>query len=78
DRGRIALADPEVFKRDPVNILRLFPVADINGLEFHPDALKRVTRSLALIANALRENDEANRLFMSILTSTRDPALILR
>ncbi|MBY3180946.1 [protein-PII] uridylyltransferase [Rhizobium sp. 25PS6] len=78
DRGRIALADPEVFKRDPINIIRLFHVADINGLEFHPDALKRVTRSLALIDNALRENDEANRLFMSILTSKRDPALILR
>ncbi|MBX4967540.1 [protein-PII] uridylyltransferase [Rhizobium binae] len=78
DRGRIALADPDVFKRDPVSILRLFHVADINGLEFHPDALKRVTRSLALIDNRLRENDEANRLFMSILTSKRDPALILR
>ncbi|EJT02989.1 [protein-PII] uridylyltransferase [Rhizobium sp. CCGE 510] len=78
DRGRIALADAEVFKRDPVSILRLFHVADINGLEFHPDALKRVTRSLALIDNNLRENDEANRLFMSILTSKRDPALILR
>ncbi|UVD57072.1 [protein-PII] uridylyltransferase [Rhizobium sp. Pop5] len=78
DRGRIALADAEVFKRDPVSIIRLFHVADINGLEFHPDALKRVTRSLALIDNKLRENDEANRLFMSILTSKRDPALILR
>ncbi|ARO22260.1 [protein-PII] uridylyltransferase [Rhizobium sp. S9] len=78
DRGRIALADADVFKRDPVSILRLFHVADINGLEFHPDALKRVTRSLALIDNSLRENDEANRLFMSILTSKRDPALVLR
>ncbi|MDK4731672.1 [protein-PII] uridylyltransferase [Rhizobium sp. CNPSo 3490] len=78
DRGRIALADADVFKRDPVSILRLFHVADITGLEFHPDALKRVTRSLALIDNSLRENDEANRLFMSILTSKRDPALILR
>ncbi|OWV68966.1 bifunctional uridylyltransferase/uridylyl-removing protein [Rhizobium sp. R339] len=78
DRGRIALADAEVFKRDPISIIRLFHVADINGLEFHPDALKRVTRSLALIDNKLRENDEANRLFMSILTSKRDPALILR
>ncbi len=78
DRGRITLADAEVFKRDPVSIIRLFHVADINGLEFHPDALKRVTRSLGLINNDLRENDEANRLFLSILTSKRDPALILR
>ncbi|AYG57896.1 [protein-PII] uridylyltransferase [Rhizobium jaguaris] len=78
DRGRIALANPDVFKRDPVNLIRLFFVADINGLEFHPDALKRVTRSLGLIDNDLRENEEANRLFLSILTSKRDPELILR
>ncbi|MDE1992909.1 MAG: [protein-PII] uridylyltransferase, partial [Rhizobiaceae bacterium] len=78
DRGRIALANPDVFKRDPVSLIRLFFVADINGLEFHPDALKRVTRSLGLIDNDLRENEEANRLFLAILTSKRDPALILR
>lgn len=78
DRGRITIADPEVFKRDPVNLIRLFHIADINGLEFHPDALKLVTRSLKLVNNALRENDEANRLFLSILTSPRDPTLSLR
>ena len=78
DRGRITLTDADVFKRDPVNIIRLFHMADINGLEFHPDALKRVTRSLSLINQDLRDNEEANRLFLSILTSKRDPALILR
>ncbi|MBD8553686.1 [protein-PII] uridylyltransferase [Rhizobium sp. CFBP 8762] len=78
DRGRIMLAAPDVFAQDPVNIIRLFHVADINGLEFHPDALKHVTRSLKLITPALRENDEANRLFLSVLTSRRDPELILR
>lgn len=78
DRGRITIANTDVFKRDPVNLIRLFHIADINELEFHPDALKLVTRSLRLINNALRENDEANRLFLSILTSPRDPALILR
>ncbi|MDE1159867.1 MAG: [protein-PII] uridylyltransferase [Neorhizobium sp.] len=78
DRGRITLANPDVFKRDPVSIIRFFHVADLTGLELHPDALKRMTRSLSLIDPALRENDEANRLFMSILTSRRDPALMLR
>lgn len=78
DRGRITIASSDVFKRDPVNLIRLFHIADLNGLEFHPDALKLVTRSLRLINNALRENDEANRLFLSILTSPRDPALMLR
>ena len=78
DRGRIALANPDVVKNDPVSIIRFFHVADIHGLEFHPDALRRLTRSFSLIDNALRENEEANRLFLSILTSPRDPALILR
>lgn len=78
DRGRITIASTEVFKRDPVNLIRLFHIADINGLEFHPDALKLVTRSLRLINATLREDEEANRLFLSILTSPRDPALMLR
>ncbi len=78
DGGRIALAGTDVFKRDPVNLMRLFHIADINGLEFHPAALKQVTRSLGLITPHLRENEEANRLFLSILTSRRNPELILR
>ncbi|WP_052161880.1 [protein-PII] uridylyltransferase [Hoeflea sp. BAL378] len=78
DKGRITLADADVFKRDPVNIIRLFHLADIRGLEFHPDALKRVTRSLRMINAEVRENEEANRLFLSILTSKRQPAIILR
>lgn len=78
DRGRIALADPAVFKRDPMSIMRLFHVADLNGLEFHPDALKAVTRSLSLIDNEFRESEEANRIFLSILTSRKDPGFILR
>ncbi len=78
DRGRIALANPDIFKKDPVNLIRFFHVADINGLEFHPDALTRITRSLGLINAEIRENEEANRLFLAILTSKRDPAVILR
>ncbi len=73
DRGRIALANKNVFKEDPVNIIRLFRVANINGLAFHPDALYAVTRSLSLIKNDIRENEEANRLFLSILTSKNNP-----
>jgi [protein-PII] uridylyltransferase len=78
DRGRLALVDNDVFKNDPVSIIRIFHISDINDLELHPDALRVLTRSLSLIDNDLRENAEANRLFISILTSKRDPALSLR
>lgn len=78
DNHRINIADDGVFSRDPVNLIRLFYLADRHGLEFHPDAIKLVTRSLKLIDAGLREDEEANRLFLEILTSERDPALTLR
>jgi [protein-PII] uridylyltransferase len=78
DKGRIDVAAPETFSRDPVNLIRLFHFADLNGLEFHPNALKHVTRSLGLIDDALRNNEDANRQFLAILTSRRDPELMLR
>jgi len=78
ENHRINIADADVFKRDPVNIIRIFHLADKLGLEFHPDAMQQLTRSLKLINAELRENAEANRLFLDVLTSPRNPELILR
>ncbi|MER9873360.1 [protein-PII] uridylyltransferase [Mesorhizobium sp. M0195] len=78
DNHRINIADDEVFERDPVNLLRLFWFADKHGLEFHPDALKLLTRSLGLVGKALRRDEEANRLFLDVLTSDRNAELNLR
>ncbi|NMG37904.1 [protein-PII] uridylyltransferase [Chelativorans sp. ZYF759] len=78
DNHRINAIDEEVFARDPVNLLRLFWLADRHGLEYHPEVLKLVTRSLKLIDRDLRRNEEANRLFLDILTSDRNPELNLR
>lgn len=78
DNHRINIADDQVFRRDPVNLLRLFWFADKHGLEFHPDALKLLTRSLTLVDRTLRRNPEANRFFIDVLTSDRNPELNLR
>ena len=78
DNDRINIADDHVFERDPVNMLRLFWFADRHGLEYHPDALKLLTRSLGLVDRNLRRNAEANRLFLDLLTSDRNPELNLR
>jgi [protein-PII] uridylyltransferase len=78
DNQRINVADPQVFERDPVNLIRLFWFADRHGLEYHPDALKLLTRSLKLVDRNLRRDEEANRLFLDILTSDRSPELNLR
>ena len=71
--GRISLADDAGFEEDPVNLIRLFHLADLHELELHPDTLKRVHRSLDLIDDDVRADAEANRLFIAILTNTRDP-----
>lgn len=78
DNERINIADDQVFQRDPVNLLRLFWFGNKHGLEYHPDAIKLVTRSLKLVDRGLRRDPEANRLFVDILTSDRDPELNLR
>ena len=38
DAGRLTVADNGVFSRHPVNLVRLFHVADRNNLTIHPDA----------------------------------------
>src|SRR6476620_5993391 len=78
DKNRIRLAQASVFKRDPVNLIRIFHLAQKHNLAFHPDAMRAITRSLNLIDARLRENEEANELFIEILTSKNDPETVLR
>jgi len=78
DNNRINVAAPDVFKHDPVNLIRIFRLAQKNNLAFHPDAMRGVTRSLGLINAQLRENPEANRLFMEILTSDNAEIVLRR
>src|SRR5471032_3185068 len=47
-------------------------------MAFHPDAMRVMTRSLDLINSDLREDKEANRLFLEIITSKNDPETVLR
>lgn len=75
---RIAVADDTIFERDPVNLIRLFWLADKHNLAFHPDTIQLVRRSLKFITKRVREDPEANRLFLDILTSKNQPETVLR
>jgi [protein-PII] uridylyltransferase len=77
ENGRLN-AKENAFRRDPVNLIRIFHMADAKGVDVHPAALRTITRSLDLIDDKLREDREANRLFLEILTSRRDPERTLR
>jgi len=77
--NRLTVKSGGVFQDDPVNLLRLFYLAQNLDLDIHPRALRLVTRSLRLIDPKLRGNREANRLFVEMLTSeTRNPEEALK
>lgn len=78
EHGRITVARPEVFEDNPVNLLRIFQVAGREGVMFHPDALKKITRSMRLIDARLRASPEANACFLDILTSPESVERVLR
>jgi [protein-PII] uridylyltransferase len=78
DNARITIARPNVFKRDPVNLIRLFYLAQRHNLAIHPEAMRAATHSLKLIDKDVREDEEANRLFLEILTSKNDAETVLR
>ncbi len=46
----------DAFERDPVNLIRLFWLADRHNLPVHPDATRLATRSLRLIGPSLRKD----------------------
>jgi len=78
DAGRLDVASEHQFRDDPVSLIRLFHVAQKEGLDIHPHALRLATQSLRLVDNELRNNPEANRLFVDILTSDKNPEIALR
>jgi [protein-PII] uridylyltransferase len=78
DGDRLAVGDPDAFLADPVNLLRLFEVAQRHELDIHPAALRLVARNLKLVDHRLRADPEANRLFVAMLTSTKGPETALR
>jgi len=78
DNDRVSVIDNDAFERDPVNLIRLYWVADRANLAIHPDASRLVTQSLKRIDAKLRADPEANRLFLEILTSRRSPEITLR
>jgi [protein-PII] uridylyltransferase len=75
---RLNVIDDGAFERDPVNLLRLYAIASRDDLAIHPDASRLVTQSLRLVTPKLRNDAEANKIFLEILTARRSPEAVLR
>ena len=78
DGERLNIHSDSQFRDRPIDMIRLFHVAQQNDVDIHPHALRAITRSLSAIGPRLREDAEANRLFLEILTGRKDPEVTLR
>lgn len=76
--GRLNVSSPRHFSKHPTDMLRIFEVAQRSGLDIHPDALQTITRSLRRIGKTLRNDPEANQIFLHILTSEKGAEIALR
>ncbi|MEQ8652749.1 MAG: [protein-PII] uridylyltransferase [Kiloniellales bacterium] len=64
--GRLTVSARMLFRNEPLQMLRLFRVAQQHDLEIHPESLRWVTMNLRLI-DGLREDPEASKLFVQML-----------
>lgn len=78
ERGRLALPEDTFFQDDPIRLIELFHLADQYSLEIHPQAMRIARRDARLISLKIRNDQQANQLFLDILTSPRDPESVLR
>ncbi len=78
DNGRLNVADAKVFDRDLVNVIRYFAQAEEMQTFVHPDALRLISTSLRRIDDKVRNDAEANRVFLDLLTARTNPESTLR
>lgn len=76
--NRLMFGAAQNLKTRPIDMLRLFRVFQDSGHDIHPFALKEITRHLRYIDDTLRNDPNANAIFLDILASPRQAALTLR
>ncbi|MGH6949079.1 MAG: [protein-PII] uridylyltransferase [Kiloniellales bacterium] len=75
---RLTVKDKDIFDDKPIEMLRIFRVAQKHELDIHPEALRWVTQGLRHIGRGLREDPAANKLFLDMLTASQNPEVTLR
>ena len=76
--GRLFSYEREILTENPINIIKLFYISHINNIDIHPKTLRQITSLRKSINLKVRQNVEANKMFLNILTSDKDPTRTLR
>ena len=76
--NRMAVEDENKFLSDKLNILRIFEEALRTGMLIHPDAMRLIKANLDLIDDGMRNDPEAQRIFLDLLLKHGNPERALR
>lgn len=77
-QNRLTVANEKAFLADKLNILRLFEEALRTGTLLHPDAMRLISANLDQIDAEMREDKEAQRIFLDLLLKHGNPDRALR
>jgi [protein-PII] uridylyltransferase len=77
-QGRVDVIDPAAFLSDKLNLLRVFEEALRTGYLLHPNVMRLLAANLALIDDDMRDDPEAQRLFLDLLLKHGNPERALR
>lgn len=76
--NRLAVENEDAFFADKLNILRVFEEGLRTGMLIHPDAMRAISARLHLIDDDMRNDREAQRIFMDTLIKHGNPERALR
>ncbi|WGW05369.1 [protein-PII] uridylyltransferase [Tropicibacter oceani] len=76
--NRLAISDNKAFLADKLNLLSIFEEALRTGLLIHPGAMRLVKANLNLIDEGMRNDKEAQKLFLGLLLKHGNPDRALR
>ncbi|MBB3764635.1 [protein-PII] uridylyltransferase [Sphingomicrobium lutaoense] len=77
DRGRLTIPSAQFLREEPVRLIQMFRLAQSEGLEIHPDAMRAAAREARQV-DAVRDDPQANALFLEILTGKEGTDTVLR
>ncbi len=76
--NRLAVEDEDAFFSDKLNILRVFEEGLRTGMLIHPDAMRAISARLHMIDDDMRNDREAQRIFLDTLIKHGNPERALR
>lgn len=78
DFGRINIISEKAFLADRINLLGIFEEALRTGMLIHPDVMRVIAANLDLINDTMRDDREAQRIFLDLLLKHGNPERALR